>query len=292
VTIISTWSRTASPIGNRFNHHLFAHGRLFYRYHGSEAARFSPAGAFRLLARLTRDLQGEVTLWDPFCGTGFIPCMAAAFFAHRFRVLVASDILRQAPACALANLALFIDQSAQARRLDELDRNMRPSPRDRQRWGPVRDYLAQLLLPGAAQPQAVHAFQASAMATPQVLDHRLLLIGDLPYGRASQLQDAPDYRACLTPLLTRHPHAHALWIAPLACAEMFSALGADLGRAVRIERFQGGRLQARFAPLGMPFADAEPTATEAGGLAAGDRADADAVIDADADLHAYAAATS
>ncbi len=250
MTYLCEFLRSASPVGMLFDHQLFAHGRIFYRYHGSEAARFSPAGAFRLLARLSRELGEGTTLWDPFCGTGFIPGLAAAFFAHRFPVLIASDIRAEAPRCAAANLALFLDQQALAQRLAEMELEMRPSQKHRERWGAVRDYLVRLVAGGGCRPQAGYTFQASASATPQVMDRQLLLIGDLPYGRASLLEGVRDYQSCLTPLLAAHPQAHALWIAPYAAAGIFQDLGLQLGRQVWISRFHGGRLQARMAPVG------------------------------------------
>src|SRR3954463_5096210 len=94
----------ASPRAHLFDHHLFAHGRLFYRYRGSEACRFSPSAAYRLLAHLARQADGPGTLWDPFCGTGFIVSVGACFFAHAFPTIVASDANLESVDCAARNL--------------------------------------------------------------------------------------------------------------------------------------------------------------------------------------------
>ncbi len=248
--MLSPYALSASPCGHLFDHLRFAHGRIFRRYHGSEACRFSPEGAFILLARLARELEGTYTLWDPFCGTGLIPGIAAAFFAHRFPRLLVSDVLPEAAPCALGNLLMFRDDAALRRRLGEIELLSRPSPAHRLRWGEVGAVLARLAAEPRARPEQITARMVAAQEAPRLRDERLVLIGDLPYGRASPLHGAATYDACLAPLLRAHPQAHALWIAPVVEAEAFRRLADGLGRALSIRRFRGGRLQAHVAPAG------------------------------------------
>ncbi len=246
----SPYAVSASPCGHRFDYQCFSHGRIFRRYHGSEACRFSPDGAFILLARLCRDLTGPFTLWDPFCGTGLIPGIAAGFFAHRVPSLVVSDILPEAAPCALGNLLMFRDDAAMQRRMHEIEVLGRPSLKHRERWSAVGEVLARPAISPRARPASIIARVVAAQDAPRVRDERLLLIGDLPYGRASPLHGATEYGACLEPLLRAHPQARAAWIAPIAQAEVFRRLADGLGRACALKRFRGGRVQAHLAPVG------------------------------------------
>jgi hypothetical protein len=243
----------ASPRGQLFDHQRFAHGRLFYRFHGSEACRFSPQAAYRLLASLARDADGPATLWDPFCGTGFILAVAAYFFPDGFPTIVASDINPEAVGCAARNLALFADPAAFARRAEEMRKLRRINPAHDARWADIGAYFARL---GAALDFARPGFAYQAMVADAALarrdDPRLTILGDLPYGRASRLSGSADYLACLSPLLARHPQARAMLVAPVSSAEDFRLLGVRGGRHVAIRGFKGGRIAARFAPVGAP----------------------------------------
>jgi hypothetical protein len=238
----------ASPRAHLFDHQLFAHGRLFHRFHGSEACRFSPSAAFRLLAHLARHADGPSTLWDPFCGTGFILTVGAYFFPHAFPAIVASDIMPEATACAARNLALFRDIQARTARRTEMELLMRPNPASRARWSEVAAYFDRL---GAALPveplYSAEAFTASA-ADAHRSDERLTIVGDLPYGRASRLAGHGSYIAVLRPLLERHPQARVLLIAPATSAEDFRLLAFASGRGLELRAFKGGRIGARFAP--------------------------------------------
>lgn len=244
--------RTASPCAHLFDHHRFAHGRLFYRFPGSEACRFSPQAAYRLLASLAREDPTPGTLWDPFCGTGFILAVAAFFFPHAFPRLLASDVHPTAVACAARNLALFADERAFAARLAEMAKLRRINAAHDARWADVGAYFETL---GRALDFARPAFTAEAFvadaATAARADRPLTIIGDLPYGRASHLAGSASYLGCLAPLLARHPQARAVLVAPVASAEDFRLLSVRSGRAVAIRGFKGGRICARFAAGGV-----------------------------------------
>jgi hypothetical protein len=264
---------TASPRAHLFDHHLFAHGRLFYRYHGSEACRFSPSAAFRLLAHLSRQAEGPSTLWDPFCGSGFILSVGACFFPHAFPTIVASDVNAESVTCALRNLALFRDRAAFDARRREMDLLMRPNPRSRERWSEVAAYFDRI---GAAIDFAQPAFVAegfTASAAEAVRsDARLTIVGDLPYGRASLLAGA-SYADVLRPLLERHPQARALFIAPAQAGEDLRLLAFATGRALDLRAFKGGRVGARFAPRAV--APSHDGAADAGADGTAERLDAE-----------------
>ena len=257
--------RAASPQSHLFNHHLFAHGRLFYRYYGSEACRFSPQAAYRLLSHLATDNARPTTLWDPFCGTGFILSVAGFFFPQAFPVLLGSDVKPEAVHCTQRNLSLFSDRAAFTARRAELEMCMRPSPKHRLRWGGVVDYFDQL---GAALDFTRPGYRFSSFVADAASARRpeidLTIFGDLPYGRSSQLVGAVDYVRCLQPLLQAHPLARVLLIAPASASAAFQQLGLVSGRSLRLRRYKGGRLGACFAPVGCVHPPGGPLATPAG----------------------------
>jgi len=256
--------RAASPLGHLFNYHLFAHGRLFYRYYGSEACRFSPQAAFRLLSHLAADNARPTTLWDPFCGTGFILSVAGCFFPQAFPVLLGSDVQPEAVRCAARNLALFTDAAAFSARRRELEMCMRPSPKHRLRWGEVAAYFDRL---GAAVDFSTPSYRFATFiadaATARRPEQDLTIFADLPYGRSSTLVGAVDYLACLAPLLKAHPQLRGLFIAPASASAGFQELGLQSGRSLRLRGFKGGRLGASFAPVAsqlVPLAGTLPPA--------------------------------
>ena len=243
--------RAASPLAQLFNYHLFAHGRLFYRYFGSEACRFSPQAAYRLLSHLAAENARPTTLWDPFCGTGFILSVAGYFFPQSFPVLLGSDVQHEAVQCTARNLALFTDRAAFTARRRELEMNMRPSPGHRLRWRGVTDYFDRL---GAqldfSTPSYRFATFVADAATARRPEQDLTIFADLPYGRSSTLVGAADYLSCLQPLLKAHPQSRALFIAPASESVAFCELGLQTGRTLRLRGFKGGRLGASFAAVG------------------------------------------
>jgi hypothetical protein len=167
---------------------LFAHGRVLYRFPGSDAARFSPRLAWRLLAELPT-AAAPSTLWDPCAGSGLIPALAACFFRHRFASVIGTDIDGEAAACTARNLALVTTAEAAARRLQEAHGRSRQNAKSAQRWGAVADYLDSLL-PAitAPDPPSVHAVVASAFALPTALAPApapVHFVSDLPYERAT-----------------------------------------------------------------------------------------------------------
>ena len=81
-TDLSSAAMQTDPCTPLFHPELFAHGRLLYRYAGSDAHRFSPRLAYRLLRDLDTGAPGSPSvLWDPFCGAGTIPLEAANLLA-------------------------------------------------------------------------------------------------------------------------------------------------------------------------------------------------------------------
>jgi len=100
---------------------FFAHGRLLYRFPGSDACRFSPTLAYRLVRDLAVSLpKQESVLWDPFCGTGLIVSIACLFFPQAFHTIVASDIAPEAVECCKKNLLLVSNAEAARKRLKHM----------------------------------------------------------------------------------------------------------------------------------------------------------------------------
>jgi 23S rRNA G2445 N2-methylase RlmL len=192
-----------------FDPELFAHGRLLYRYPGSDASRFSPRLAYRLLGDIA-PAANNCVLWDPFCGSGLIVTIARAFFADRFHTIIASDIEPEAVDCCRRNLRIVSDPRAAARRLTQAQGLQRRNAKSLQRWGGVAAYL-EALMPRieneAGAPPSLQAFVASAFDLPRQAEGTVHFIGDLPYGRSSRLRGHGDIPALLDAIATTYPGA-------------------------------------------------------------------------------------
>lgn len=217
----------------------FAHGRLLYRYPGSDAQRFSPRLAYRLIDAASRGHK-EAVLWDPFCGAGLIPALAAAFFGDRFRAFVVSDVLPQAVHCARKNLALLSDPAQAHKRLREIRGWMGRNPKSKRRWGQVAAYL-ETLIPyierNSLQAHRLLALCCPAAHLPPGLSGPLHIIADLPYGLSSQLQGEEDQAALVTALRRAYPEAALTMVS--ASAELVAPGGS-------VQRGRGGRRVLRW----------------------------------------------
>lgn len=182
-------------IRDYFEPTYFAHGRVLYRYPGSDSARFSPRLAWRLIRTIHDRYPSGGVLWDPFCGSGLIPALAALFFPGLFRTIVASDSNPTAVACAARNLAIATSVDAMRQRRDALARRRRQNVKSDHRWGAVVDYIdavLPLMVSPAVAPLTIHTFSASAFALqrapiPIATQDTIHFVTDLPYGRQSRL---------------------------------------------------------------------------------------------------------
>lgn len=104
-----------------FRPEFFAHGRLLYRFPGSDACRFSPKLAYRLVRGISVGLpEHPSVLWDPFCGAGLTVSIARLFFPQSFHTIVASDIAPEAVRCCEKNLLLISNAQAARKRLKHM----------------------------------------------------------------------------------------------------------------------------------------------------------------------------
>lgn len=174
---------------------LFSHGRLLRRFPGSDASRFSARTALQLLQHIEVG-TGPQVLWDPFCGSGMIPCVALLAMGldrgvPRFAAVFASDINPAAARCARGNMHLFEAHDAFERRLDEVRGAGYGNPKRARRWGRVVRYMESLLPFLPAAPPPCHALAASVFSLPTLgmtlPDAQVHFVGDAPYGAMSSL---------------------------------------------------------------------------------------------------------
>ncbi|MFT7521927.1 MAG: hypothetical protein ACI9MC_004079 [Kiritimatiellia bacterium] len=176
-----------------FQPEFFAHGRLLWRFDGSDPARFSPRLAWHMVQRAAQVSAGAGVLWDPFCGVGLIPCVARAFFAADFAGICASDISNDAVEVASRNLRLLADPTVAERRKRQLRGLSGQNVKSKARWSAVERYLLQLeprIERAAHDDVNVQVIQGSADAV-QPTEASILIVGDAPYGRQSKLAGAP-----------------------------------------------------------------------------------------------------
>ena len=175
---------------------LFSHGRLLRRFPGSDASRFSARTALHLLQHIEVG-AGPQVLWDPFCGSGMIPCvtllaMALDWGVPKFSAVIASDVDATAARCARDNMRLFCQGDAFDRRLAEVRAEGYGNPGRVRSWERVARYMETLrpFLPLERAP-ACHAFAASVFALPpmysQLEESQVHIVGDAPYGSMSSL---------------------------------------------------------------------------------------------------------
>ena len=185
-----------------FNPEFFAHGRLLWRFDGSDAVRFSPRLAYGMIADAAECSHGAGWLWDPFAGAGLVPALARVFFPHGFAGIAASDASLDAVQTAAKNLALVSSLEAAEKRLAHVTGLRGQNPKSDRRWGEVAEYLSSLMprieaasneaLPTRVECGLAHEYGARLAApepTPYTSD--LFVVGDVPYGRGSQLIGPP-----------------------------------------------------------------------------------------------------
>jgi hypothetical protein len=171
---------------------IFAHGRLFRRYPGSDAHRFSSRLALGILQHVRTDPDGGPhVLWDLFCGTGLIPCVALFAYPDKFDTVIASDIDPEAVRCARFNMGILSEPETFERRLREVHGRRGANPKEDRRWGEVEHYMERIRPVVDAQRErlpAVRAFRAGALDLPRDVSGRVHFVADLPYGNTSSLR--------------------------------------------------------------------------------------------------------
>jgi hypothetical protein len=179
-----------------FDPTLLSHGRLLWRFPGSDGARFSPRLAWSLLDEFTGDVSSDIArgvpgiaLWDPFCGTGLIPAVAMLFFGERLAEVHASDMSELASSVAQENLQLVSDPKVAERRMREVTGRRGQNPKSDRRWGEVATYLEALKSRIEAAHQRAVPIACWAGPADQVpaTDHPLCIVADAPYGAQSTL---------------------------------------------------------------------------------------------------------
>lgn len=178
----------------------FAHGRLLWRFEGSDAVRFSPRVAWDVVADVARLSAGAGWLWDPFAGAGLIPAVALAFFPEAFAGVAASDVSAAAAKAAKRNLDLVSEPSVAQQRLDQVRGLRGQNPKSDRRWGEVEGYLTRLMprigrVSAFARKKRVacalaHEYLAS-LANDDSVAPSLHIVSDAPYGRGVELVGPP-----------------------------------------------------------------------------------------------------
>merc|ERR1712194_463356 len=194
---------------------LFRHGRLLYRYPGSDACRFSSKKAWYLLRHIKVEKGINNILLDPFCGTGVIPSMAAFFFSSKFQSVVASDINPDAVDCSRRNFHVLTDPDAAEKRLGQMRGMMRHSPKWHRTWGELAVYL-EGLIPTIRRGNFVRAeaFQGSAFDLSTSRTDKIHFVGDLPYNNTSSLLGGNDLRDILESFRKRFPDCTFTFVMP------------------------------------------------------------------------------
>lgn len=234
---------------------LFAHGRLLYRFEGSDACRFSPILAYRMIERLC-EVAGECpVLWDPFCGTGLIVGIARLFFPRSFQAILASDVSPLAVECARKNLVLVGNVEAARKRLKELRGLQKMNVKSHRRCGEVADYL-ESLMPLIEQNERlarpVHAFVASAFGLPAGTEGEVHFMGDLPYGKQSRMAGGGGLSELLEAIHLVYPHATMTFVTTPEAAGDLPSEGGSL--ALRLRPCRKGRLLIHATPREAPEA--------------------------------------
>jgi len=207
-----------------FSPQLFAHGRVLYRYPGSDACRFSPRLSYSLIEHIPTSPSAErpSVLWDPFCGTGMIVSIACLFFPKKFQTIIASDIAPEAVECAGKNLSLVSSVEAANKRLKYIRGLRGMHAKACRRWGEVAEYL-EALMPLIEQTQrrapTLRAFTASAFALRPGIEGDLHFVGDVPYGRTSHVGGGRQLTALLDRIAEAYPNATMRFVMPRDAGE-------------------------------------------------------------------------
>jgi RRNA methyltransferase AviRa len=240
-------------VGPHFSPTFLAHGRLLYRFRGSDACRFSPKLAYGLLSGIAMGAASPPVLWDPFCGSGLIASIACLFFPREFRAVVVSDISHEAVKCARKNLLLVGDVRAASKRLQEMRGLQKRNAKSFRRWGEVAEYLEGLMPFIQANQQIsppVHAFTATAFELPVAIPGNVHFVGDLPYGRSSSMRGESRVDALLDRLTAAFPEAKMTFVMTAADAQHVRT------------RASGARLETRPCSNGRVILRASRTAGE------------------------------
>ena len=226
---------------------LFSHGRLLRRYKGSDTYRFSAKSALNILKNIDTESTGKPQiLWDPFCGTGMIPCVGLFAYATKFDRVIASDINREAVFCARNNMRLFCDAHEFDKRLHEVRMQQNGNPGRIKGWGEVARYMEDIRSALPAQrlaPPAIHAFACSAFALPGVPPGQIHFVADLPYGNRSRLQGG-TLPNVLSTILQNYPDATATFIMP---KKDFQAIDKDRFPGLQWRDLKHGRIVLRLS---------------------------------------------
>jgi hypothetical protein len=207
---------------------LFAHGRLLRRFEGSDAVRFSSRTALGILQHIETQSEGTPQiLWDPFCGAGMIPCVALFAYAHKFDMIIASDVNPEAVRCAKENLRLFSAMDAFDHRLREVLIRQNANTKERRRWGEVAKYMERIrpaVLSQMPRLPLVQTFVGSALDLPHGIGGRVHFVADLPYGRQCELQGAA-LRQVIPAIRGVYPDATITFVMPREAREVIGVEG-------------------------------------------------------------------
>ena len=233
-----------------FSPEFFAHGRVLYRYAGSDAWRFSPKLSYSLVEHMPAGpTPGRSVLWDPFCGTGLIVSIACLFFPGKFQTIVASDIAPEAVECAGKNLSLVSNVQSATKRLRFVRGLRGMNAKAPRRWGEVAEYL-EALMPAIEQTERLgpmlRTFTASAFALPAGVEGDVQFVGDVPYGRSSHMWGGRRVRDLFDSIAQAYPNATMRFVMPRDAAE-------DALRETRTVRTKGIPCgKGRLVVLGTP----------------------------------------
>ena len=230
-----------------FRPEFFSHGRLLYRFPGSDACRFSPKLAYRLVRDISEGLPGQASvLWDPFCGTGLIVSIACLFFPRAFHSIVASDVAPEAVRCCQNNLLLVSNSQAARKRLKHMRGLQKMNAKSHSRWGEVAEYL-EALMPTIQQNErlapAVNTFVASAFQLPLRIEGSVHFVGDLPYGRSSHMRGDGCIESLVDSIAASYPASTMTLIMPNDVAE--DVVGQTRTATVETTPYRGGRTVVR-----------------------------------------------
>jgi 23S rRNA G2445 N2-methylase RlmL len=226
-----------------FDPRRFAHGRLLWRHPGSDSARFSPKLAWRMVEAAASQAPPDAVLWDPYCGTGLLPALAALFFHDAFQAVRASDVSAQAVATCRRNLALVTDPDAAAVRRRHAAGLARRNAKSARRWGEIVDYI-DTLAPRIARAASASLDLDVQRARPEQLlvgTRPLCIVGDAPYGRSVQLEGPPLEDVIAQLLHTGRVRSLDVTMTP----ELAAAVARGVPQ-VRVQTASGGRVRVRW----------------------------------------------
>ena len=223
---------------------IFCHGRLLYRFPGSDACRFSPRAAWNILENVEIEEGVENFLWDPFCGSGIIPSVAVFFFSSKFQRIVASDINPEAVDCVSKNFELLTNIEVAEKRLKQMRGLMKRNVKSQKRWAEVVAFLEGLLpVIERGKFSNTEAFCSSAFDLSSHCSSKIHFVSDLPYGKTSHLLGGKGLQDLLTCLQERFPNSTSTFVMPEG------AVSEQLNYC-EIIPYHGGRVIVKFRKRG------------------------------------------